>query len=87
MASLMPIQRQIGYWMTVSEDGIRDVEFEEKLAKELKRSVLIARLGQIFGWVSAVGFFGGLFLAGQGMLDLTEPHRIATQVEAGQNQK
>lgn len=68
IASLVPLQKQIGYWMTVCEDGIRSENLEADLALELKKSVRLSRFGQVLGWLSALALFGGVYLAGAGMV-------------------
>ena len=67
-SSLLPLQKQIGYWMTVAEDGERSESVEEDLNRELKRSARIGLGGRIAGWISAGAFAAGLAIAGIGLM-------------------
>ena len=52
-SSFAPLQKLIGYWMTVVDDGERMEEMEEEIGDELKRSARIGVGTRIAGWVSA----------------------------------
>ena len=67
--SLAPLQKQIGYWMTVAEDGERDQKFEEGLNEELKASARIGLGSRVAGWLAALLFISGVIVAGNGMAD------------------
>ncbi|WP_324261586.1 hypothetical protein U4960_15935 [Altererythrobacter sp. H2] len=84
MASLMPLQRQIGYWMSVVDDGVRNEQFEAELASELGKSSRLEKLGRIGGWASAACFFVGLICGGVGMVQFeSEQHESVAQPEVG----
>lgn len=76
IAMLVPIQRQIGYWMTVVDDGVRDESFEATLNKETKSSVRLAIVGQAAGWLSALALFGGIVAAGSGLAQVSDHSQI-----------
>lgn len=65
--SLVPLQKQIGYWMKVVGDGLRDEEIEADLAKELGASAKTGLASRIAGWVSALGFMAGVISVGFGI--------------------
>jgi hypothetical protein len=75
---LLPLQRQIGYWMTVASDGERDEAFETELNEELKTSARIGMGGRVSGWLAAICFISGVVVAGFG-LSATE-HALTKQV-------
>lgn len=66
-SSLAPLQRQVGYWMTVVHDGVRDQDFEQTLVEETKNAVRLSIFGQVVGWASAAAFLGGITAAGIGI--------------------
>ena len=67
---LVPIvQRQIGYWMTVADDGERSEEFEETLATEVTTALKWAWTVPATGWVSALIFLAGIVVMGAGLID------------------
>lgn len=58
--ALVPIQRQIGYWLTVSVDGHRLDDLECSLQNELRASAKFAWIVPGLGWLSALTFVLGL---------------------------
>jgi hypothetical protein len=66
-SSFEPIQRYIGYWFTVAEDGERDEQAEANLAKELQGIKWKAKTSQGAGWLSAISFVVGVVVAGSGL--------------------
>jgi hypothetical protein len=75
--SLLPLQRMIGYWMTVVDDGIRDEGMEQGLNDELKDSAKFGHAGRVFGWLSALAFAVGAMAAGNGMLEHTNVAKVS----------
>lgn len=67
--SLDPLQKFIGYWMTVHSDGVRADGIENDLLNELKASSKIGFGSRIAGWVAASAFLAGAIFAGQGLAD------------------
>lgn len=67
--SLSPLQKLVGYWMTVAEDGQRDDDIEAKLNHELQVSAKIALGSRLSGWVSAIAFLVGITISGFGLED------------------
>lgn len=67
--SFTPIQRQIGYWMTVASDGCRDDTIENDLQEGSKKVLPWNRATQVLGWLAAIAFFVGIFMAGSGLLE------------------
>ena len=67
-SSFVPLQKLIGYWMTVVDDGERMEEMEEEIGDELKRSARIGVGTRIAGWVSALAFLAGIVTAGLGLM-------------------
>lgn len=65
--SLVPLQKQIGYWMTVVEDGERDEGLEGQLNDELRSSVTIGWASRISGWLAAMAFVSGACVSGYGL--------------------
>lgn len=65
--SLLPLQKYIGYWMTVADDGERDESVETALNNELKISANIGFASRFVGWISACAFLCGVLVAGFGM--------------------
>lgn len=65
--SLAPLQKQVGYWMTVAHDGERNEELESTLNDELKASARVGLGGRFAGWISALSFVVGALTAGAGM--------------------
>jgi hypothetical protein len=57
--SFPPLQKIIGYWMTVVEDGERLESLETDLNNELQTAVKYGRGAQICGWLSALAFLVG----------------------------
>lgn len=84
--SLVPLQQQIGYWMTVSRDGERDDAIEKELADDLRKCVRIGIAGRVSGWLAAVAFVSGVIVAGNGLI---QNHNItqSKQVEAKETSK
>lgn len=75
---LLPLQRQIGYRMTVASDGERDEAIERDLNNELKISARIGMGSRVSGWLAAIFFISGVVVAGFG-LSATE-HALTKQV-------
>ncbi|WP_148309025.1 hypothetical protein [Sphingopyxis fribergensis] len=66
---LLPIvQRQIGYWMTVADDGERSEELEAAIAAEVKSATKWAWTVPATGWVSALIFLAGIMVMGNGLI-------------------
>lgn len=65
--SLGPLQKQIGYWMTVAADGEREEKFESDLNDELKVSARIGMWGRMAGWAAVLCFILGVVIAGYGI--------------------
>lgn len=80
--SLGPLQRQIGYWMTVASDGLRDEKVEADLAKELEDSAKTGLASRIAGWVSAIGFVLGVISVGFGLEPASKPSRNTAEAAA-----
>ena len=72
--SLVPIQRQIGYWIGVIHDGTRLEEFEAKLGSEMKETMRWGWAIPATGWVSGLFFFAGLGIIAAGLLNDPEPN-------------
>ncbi|MHA6332760.1 hypothetical protein ACXYL9_03665 [Qipengyuania sp. CAU 1752] len=68
-ATLLPLQRHIGYWMSVSRDGERNEGFEKELAKEFEKPTILGKIGQVMGWGSALSFFVAIYFAGVGLMN------------------
>jgi hypothetical protein len=81
--SFLPVQRRIGYWMTVVEDGVRDEEIETKFEAEIKSLTSMSYLTQIIGWMSAIAFLIGVITAGAAMFkNATAPKaNVTDQIE------
>lgn len=75
--TLGPLQKLIGYWLAVSEDGLRDEVIEADLNGELAASAKIGLGSRFAGWGSALAFLVGAIAAGYG---LSHP-RDATALE------
>lgn len=65
-ATLIPhIQKRIGYWLGVAEDGNLDQEQDEALVRDTRKTLRRRHLPEFFGWLSALCFLVGLgFLGG-----------------------
>ena len=70
--SLLPIQSQIGYWISVSRDGERVESTEGKLQGEMKAAIKLAWTAPLFGWISALLFVCGLGVIAMGLLNVKE---------------
>jgi hypothetical protein len=64
--TLGPLQKQIGYWMTVASDGERLAAYETELNDELLGSAKIGIASRVSGWLSAGAFLCGVITAGYG---------------------
>lgn len=65
--SLEPLQKIIGYWISVVDDGERDEQLENKLNDELNASIRIGHASRLVGWISAFAFAVGVVTSGLGM--------------------
>lgn len=65
--SLGPIQKQIGYWISVADDGLRVEAIENDLREEFANSANIGVGSRIVGWGSAILFLLGVAVAGLGI--------------------
>lgn len=76
------LQKQLGYWVSVADDGERLESMEADFAVEMKVALKGAWLTPMVGWVSAI-----LFLSGIGMMgvDLVDREISLNKHEAPQN--
>ena len=82
MASLIPIQTQIGYWIGVVSDGTRDEVKEQSFINDTAHAVRSAKIGQVAGWISAVLFVSGLgFVA----VDILNPVKVSPYGQSADN--
>jgi hypothetical protein len=77
--TLGPLQKQIGYWMTVVDDGDRDEAIENELNAELKASARIGFAARVSGWLAAMAFIVGVVVAGYGLILTKNNNVVETQ--------
>ena len=78
LKGLIPIQRQIGYWISVSYDGERVEAVETELNKEFAAAMRFSWLVPALGWLSALMFVVGLGVSAKGLL---QTQLVAVQIE------
>lgn len=67
---LLPVlQRKLGYWIAVADDGERLESLEAELDAEIKATVKWAWTGPAIGWISALIFLSGISAMGFGLVD------------------
>jgi hypothetical protein len=86
--TLGPLQKQIGYWMTVASDGERLDEYETELNNELRGSAKIGMASRVSGWLSAGAFVCGVVVAGYGLSKANTgpaPEKIKPEAEVSKS--